>query len=73
MLERDRDRERQRQKQRERDREREEDKIQIKSTLKLTRYSVSYRGPTLWNKILDKECVKLPMPAHQVLLFRGYL
>ena len=25
-----------------------------KYSLKLTKYSVSYRGPTLWNTILDK-------------------
>ena len=45
----------------------------LKSTLKLTRYSVSYRGPTLWNTILDKECVKLPMRAHQVLLLMTFI
>ena len=44
-----------------------------KYSLKLTRYSVSYGGPTLWNTILDKKRVKLPMPADQVLTLMTYI
>ena len=32
-----------------------------KYSLKSTKYSVSYRGPTLWNKILDEKDRKLSL------------